>query len=229
MSADRFKQAGKTSSSGSWNNYGYGLGDPVNWRDPHGRDVCPPEDGDEDCGEDPSGGDPGPGYCDVNPSDASCGGTGTGSSGSPGGGNNSSQQITNAVAGAGDRIFNADCAGIFLSASNNTASNRQGLSIELDSLLDGNTIRQISSANLPSGTSSNVPAFTTGPDGIIYLVSGGAFFTGTVNGKPLGGFASGMSLSNFDQLVILHEFLHYTGVAGPDSQVKRSPCQMALL
>jgi hypothetical protein len=63
-----------------------------------------------------------------------------------------------------------------------------------------------------------VPAFTTGKDGFIYVVSGSAFFTGTVGGSPVGGFASGMTLSDFQQLVIIHEFLHQYGIAGADSE-----------
>ncbi len=62
-----------------------------------------------------------------------------------------------------------------------------------------------------------MPGFTTGTGGIIYLVSGGAFFTGTVNGNPLGGFASGMSLGTFQQLIIIHEFLHQDGIVGADN------------
>ena len=53
MSADRFKQAGKTSSSGSWNKYGYGLGDPVNRADRRGTDSCGWDDDPEYCDPDP--------------------------------------------------------------------------------------------------------------------------------------------------------------------------------
>src|SRR5579884_1741359 len=64
----------------------------------------------------------------------------------------------------------------------------------------------------------NTPAITTGQGGFIYIILGGSFFTGTVNGRALGGFASGMPLAAFQQLVILHEFLHWTGIAGPDNR-----------
>jgi hypothetical protein len=124
--------------------------------------------------------------------------------------------IKNAERGAADRLFNADCAGLFLTADQNTAANRAALSRQLDGLEDAGTIREIDPQYLPNGGSPNVPAFTTGTNGIVYVVSNSAFFTGQINGHPIGGFASGMTLADFQQLVIIHEFLHWQGV-GPDS------------
>jgi len=126
--------------------------------------------------------------------------------------------VVDAERGAADRLFNSDCAGLFLAPDDNTVENRKKLAGQLDSLLDGGLIRQISQSALPSGTGSNVPAFTTGQSGLIYIVSGGAFFTGKIDGKPIGGFASGLPLEAFDQLVIIHEFLHWEGIAGADSK-----------
>jgi hypothetical protein len=42
MSADRFKQAAKANDSGSWNKYSYTRGDPVNRADPSGANDCDP-------------------------------------------------------------------------------------------------------------------------------------------------------------------------------------------
>ena len=69
MSADRFQRAAKVTSSGSWNKCSCALGDPINWRDPRGRDVCPPDTDNsiEVCDQDPGPGGDGPGICDVNP------------------------------------------------------------------------------------------------------------------------------------------------------------------
>ena len=52
--------------------------------------------------------------------------------------------------------------------------------------------------------------------GTIYIVSGGSFFTNTLNGQPLGGPLAGLSLLQTQELIILHEFLHWEGI-GPDN------------
>lgn len=99
----------------------------------------------------------------------------------------------------------------------NTIANRESLAAQLDNLEDTGFIRQLNPEDLPLGSSPNVAALTTAANGIVYIVSGGAFFPRTVNGHALGGFASGMTLPDFQQLVFLHEFLHWEGLAGEDS------------
>jgi RHS repeat-associated protein len=211
---------------GNWNRYGYVGGDPINKTDPRG--LCSPEDN-PPCysvtgtGEGPTGtggtgfgGIGGSGACPSNDSkyvDDGC----IPSPGGLGGGGGAPGAIMIAERGAADRLFNPDCAGLFLAPDANTAANRKLLSNQLDTIEDRGLIRKIDPTALPSGGNPNIPGFTTGPDGLIYLVSGGAFFTGLVDGKPLGGFAAGMSLTDFQQLVIIHEFLHWDDIAGPDA------------
>jgi hypothetical protein len=127
------------------------------------------------------------------------------------------EQITDAAYGAADRLFSPQCAGLFLTPAQDTAANVQSLAQTLEGLANDNMIRQIAPGSLPAGTPPNIPAFTTGSGGIIYVVAGGSFFTGTLQGQPLGGVFSGLPLASQQQLIILHEFLHYEGIAGPDN------------
>ena len=46
----------------------------------------------------------------------------------------------------------------------------------------------------PSTAPANAGGKTTGTKGMIYLFSAGPFFTGTLNGRPLGGAFSGWSV-----------------------------------
>ena len=118
---------------------------------------------------------------------------------------------------ASDLIESPDCAGMFLSPSANTAEQRQMLSEQLQYVADSGDLRVISPNALPQGTSPNVPAFTTGTWGFIYVVSGSAFFTNTTpTGQSLGGAFQGLTLSQTQELIVVHEFLHWEGV-GPDN------------
>ena len=120
MSADRFKRAASINSTGTWNKYSYALGDPVNWRDPHGTNLCPPDTDDSVnvCDQDPGDGDGGITYCEANPSDPSCGGGGSGGAGSGGGGDDTptsqNRALLLAIKEALDSaLSNTDCASIF--------------------------------------------------------------------------------------------------------------------
>jgi len=131
------------------------------------------------------------------------------------------QQLINAAYGAADRLFSPTCAGLFLPVGA-IAAGVQALAQTLENLADTGIIRQIAANNLPANTPGNIPAFTSGPGGIIYAVTGGSFFTGTIDGKALGGVFSGMPLAAAQQLMILHEFMHYyEGIVGPDTQNQR--------
>lgn len=52
----------------------------------------------------------------------------------------------------------------------------------------------------------------------MYFISGRSFFTGTNNGQPLSAAPfSGLSLPLLRDLMIIHEFMHYMGIVGPDA------------
>jgi RHS repeat-associated protein len=225
----------------SWNRYTYVNGDPVNRRDPHGLVETDCSILANECGSGDDGGsgdsgpiftvtvtttglpDPSPDPCYDAENSIGCaaqvgdGGEGNGANNAGAGGAiSAAQQLINAAYGAADRLFSPSCAGLFLSPGQDIAAGIQGLAQTLENLADQGIIRQISSNSLPPNTPANIPAFTSGPGGIIYAVTGGSFFTGTLSGSPLGGVFSGMPLASIQQLMILHEFMHYEGVVGPD-------------
>lgn len=76
------------------------------------------------------------------------------------------------------------------------------------------TIARGPNSNVPLA----VPAFRLGST--VYLVLGDAFFTGqSSSGVAMSnaiGF-QGMSLSQIQDALLIHEYLHKTGVVGPDS------------
>jgi hypothetical protein len=216
---------GDVNNPQSWNRYAYAIGDPVNGNDPIGLFT----EGTEDDGsgyDDSPWGSPFYYYASPMQTTSQAYETALFSFFAPQGAGKAAQsqgvtvssalQILSATYGAADRLFSSNCAGLFLSPANNTFANRQALAQQLESLDANGTIRQISSA--ASNQPPTVPAFTTGPGGLIYIVSGGAFFTGTINGNSLGGPFAGLPVAAFDQLILLHELLHWTGVAGPDNK-----------
>ena len=129
-------------------------------------------------------------------------------------------RIGDAVKRASDRIANPTCSSLFLgSGENNTPEARRALSAKLSSLGDNNGIRLIYRENMPEGTNTTY-AFTTGTFGLIYVVAPGAFFDGMLStGGQISNSAgfSRMSLAQVQEAVIIHEFLHYMGVVGPDA------------
>jgi RHS repeat-associated protein len=234
ITPDRGMGGARATDPGSWNKYAYTRGDPINRVDRHGAD----DDGDD--GGDDSGDGAGctgcatfytevdeaadvPGSpCETDPGGNECLAFISMLPGFPGfpaqvaqtqpPPQPPAQAIATAVFAAGDLLFNPNCAGLFLAPANNTLANRQQLDLQLEGLLSNGIIRQI-----PGGT-PDVPAQTTGTGGLIYIYSGGAFFTGQVNGQPLGGWAAGLPLAAFQQIIILHEFLHYEGLVGGDTK-----------
>jgi hypothetical protein len=184
-----------------------GAADPVNYRDPRGLCVVPTEEGlaiSDTCYEEVGidNNDPAQGV----PRGSSHG------SGEP----SPWDFIRDAAFKASDRLFNPECAGLFLAPEANTLEQRRVLSQQLQYATDLGRIRPINASALPAGTGPSVPGFTTGTLGLIYFVEGGAFFTNKLDGKPLGGALSGLTLSETQQLMVIHELLHWLGV-GPDN------------
>jgi RHS repeat-associated protein len=199
----------------TWNMYAYANDDPVNGYDPYGLWECNPE---TLCA--PPGSPilfPGSDGVSESPSQQAK------TKATPGPGANAqaisvaeqAKAILNAERAAADRLFKPDCAGLFLAPFADTAANRAELSSQLDTIYDNGLIRLLPQA---AGKNPAVPGFTSGPGGVIYIVSGGSFFTGQVNGQPLVGFAAGMTLPDFQQLVVIHEFMHWMGIVGDDDK-----------
>jgi hypothetical protein len=70
----------------------------------------------------------------------------------------------------------------------------------------------------PLNSNGDVPAWTTQGAGIIYILSTGSFFTGKgQNGGILQGAFQGLSLTEIQGAMIIHEFLHFEGVIGDDN------------
>lgn len=117
-----------------------------------------------------------------------------------------------------DRITKTDCAGLFLDPESNTPENRVALSKRFEQIWDDGLIRVISPADA-GGSGKNVPAFTTDTFGIIYLVDQRIFFTGLYDGKPSGSTQtfSGLNKEQTQESILIHELIHWMGVAGPDT------------
>ena len=204
----------------SWNQYAYSYGDPVNNLDPSGLDPCGSSYSVNSNGVisvtvfDCSGFTGGPGSSSTAQSGSSGKAQHAAPPATPGLGVAQDLSIINAITfEASDTVVDPDCARLFLAPDSNTPANRAALGNMLAGLADSGTIRLLSGSNTPA----NIPAFTTDTLGLIYIVQGGSFFTGKYNGQPLGGAFSGLSLSQDQQLIIIHEFMHYMGIVGPDN------------
>lgn len=69
---------------------------------------------------------------------------------------------------------------------------------------------------------NDVPAFHD--DGTIYIVAAGAFFSGQrSNGTPVTDNPAfrGLSQMQFQESVVIHEFMHLMRIVGPDSEGQR--------
>jgi hypothetical protein len=203
MSADRFARAAKANDSGSWNKYSYTRGDPVNRGDRTGRFDCPPDSDTSVCVSDVAGGgdEPGLGYCDVNPSDLSCGGTGSGatadstSPGPTGKFNQGNKTKLNSVAGARP---------VLVSEINNLSANCQKALPEKATLLsDAKDLKF-----LDARTSAGLAADLGGNNAIDLWLDPSNPSLGLspniVVGQKFFGFDPGRQ-----GLTLLHELLHY--------------------
>ncbi len=230
LTADPYRASAAVADPQSWNRYSYTGSDPVNYFDPAGLERLFPMSYD---GPD---GYTGNGYPDqqwyASGGMFSCqegsGGpvcfqlllpistqAGTAIGGGGGSGSGAIQIAKDATYRSSDRISREKCAELFLPADENTPENRRRLAEALVQLADDNTVPV-----LPSSAATNikpdVPAFTTGTNGLIYFIEDRSFFTGIFNSKPLGGAFANLSLSGVQELMVIHEFMHYRGIVGPD-------------
>ena len=228
--ADPYQASGGPGDPGSWNRCSYTQGDPVNGNDPTGLATCRDSTASYclDVADSlfylgalsGSGGVFRPIREDVGPSSAAVRRQGV-----------RDQLLSDAIAGSVDRLSNPECSSLFGGSlfANGPAS-------VLQSALDNGQIRI-----LPFGDNiaPGVLAQTTGTNGMIQIASGRAFFTGTVllptttassttTGGSISGYDTrslsscagfgGLSSSESQQLILMHELLHFMGVVGPDNQ-----------
>ena len=107
-----------------------------------------------------------------------------------------------------------DCAGLF---GPKDVISSPGEALE--EAYNNNQIRLLPfGSNVPSG----VGAQTTGVDGVIQIASNRYFVTGILaDGTPVNQATSpnfvGLSLAEVDQLIVIHELLHFMGIVGDDN------------
>ncbi|MGO9229362.1 MAG: RHS repeat-associated core domain-containing protein [Bryobacteraceae bacterium] len=205
----------------SWNMYAYAGGDPVNWRDPTGLFLSVLELGGD-------GGDDGGDFdiCMLAPEYPGCGGTvglppgGGGVNpngpGVPGLGVLKSVFLAPAVQGAGALLQNPDCASLFNVGAMESLFGTDDPSVILANAYADNKIRL---EPFDSDISSGVMAETTGVDDLILIASNRAFVTGIMaNGMSITQTQAfqGLTLSQVDEVILIHELLNFTDTAGDD-------------
>lgn len=204
----------------SWNRYAYVNGDPVNSRDRHGLFVLAAEAGDDDyCSENPMwcvlvGG---PGY-GVNSGNNLDGGGGGGDSTADGLAVLRSAFLAPAVSGAETLLQNADCASLFDTSSMDSTFGTTNPAIILqNAYADG----QVNLYPFGDNVNPGVMAQTTETNGRIQIAANRGFVTGILaNGSSLTSVPEfqGLSLSQIDEVILIHELLHFTGTAGSDNE-----------
>jgi hypothetical protein len=123
-----------------------------------------------------------------------------------------------AVHGAENLLFDPSCAGLF---GRTDADGRTPVSEILETAYDNNQIRFIDfGADIPVGVGAQTTG--TGSTGIIYIADNRYFVTGILaNGVPVNQATTpnfvGLSLQEVNELIIIHELLHLTGVVGDDN------------
>ena len=213
-SPDPYQASGGVGDPGSWNRYAYVGGDPVNRNDPRGLFACPVGWGEyEEWVECLS-------VTFIIPSFAAHDMNEYAAYMQSGGAvlEYTKKLIEDATLQASDRIVTPDCAGLFLAPDANTPENRKAISAKLQGVLGDGLIRAISEENAGS-VDANVPGWTTDTFGLIYFVAGRSFTTGTYQGKHLGETSAwrGLSTPEIRQSMVIHEFMHWMGIIGPDS------------
>jgi hypothetical protein len=227
MTPDPYMASGGPSDPQSWNRYAYTRGDPVNRLDPRGlgdESTCTLTSSD---------------FCITDTEGSGGDGDGDGSWGTQFGGAggflmyspfapqqgenlppkgllaNQRALLGDVTAEVSDIVADPDCAKLFLGTGFDTPSNRSALANNVAGLADNGTIRV--STTLPPNTTATTAAWTTAnylESGLIYVDQGGSFFTGNFNNNSA--FA-GLTTNQGQELIIIHELLHYFGIVGPDT------------
>jgi RHS repeat-associated protein len=206
----------------SWNGYAFVAGDPINRTDSHGSCYTdpPPEHEGEGCyggvGGDPS---PRPPNCAISllhpEADAGCGGGGGGGSSAQVGDflngpatKKQQKQFQKAFKDAESKLKNKDCAGLYGGSGTTT--------------MDASTYTLAASFVAGTATPDTDPFATTEmvsgqPTDNVTLNLVGPFFT--PSSSPLGQLLSGagLSVTDIEAFVLLHELGHETGVLGDDT------------
>ncbi len=124
------------------------------------------------------------------------------------------------VNGAEALLVNPDCASLFdVAAMESTFGTTSPESI-LEQAYSQNQIRLVDfGSNIPPATMGE----TTGVNGTIYFASNRGFATGILaDGTPISQapLFLGLGLTNLqiDEILLIHELLHFTGTAGDDDQ-----------
>ncbi len=134
--------------------------------------------------------------------------------------------VANAVFWAAEELYDPDCAGMFLAREANTLANRKTLAGTLTTLWDfdvnKSTIRLYeATADIKPGVLAQTVGHIYEPGVAMQLFTNRGFFSGLdASGRPLSEHAefSGMDIFTIQRAVLVHEFLHFMGIVGEDSE-----------
>lgn len=209
---------------GSWNKYLYVGGDPVNFNDPGGdRRYCVATYEGEACFDIPDL--PGDtdnqqgGQTPAKPVKADPTREAAGIGNNPGGVRSILQGLflDPALAGSLRLLQNSDCKGLF----DTLAMDSNFGTTDPSQILNGaDNHNQIAFYAFGDNIGPGVMAQTTGPNGTIQIAANRAFVTGVLASGASVTTAvglQGLSLSEINEVFLIHELLHFTGSVGADS------------